>query len=1391
MMREPVQQTYNPAFEPDKKKPALETGQQTPNPQTPTEPSKLENPSAAQYEVLLEQMAHDMGYENKLTSDQQALLAKFGYSDGGMVDGPFGFEMRSFIPSNPEYPHPILAFRGAEFTKIKDLVASLEPQSVGLQQFNANRRRIELELQKLSKHGKVWLTGHSLGGALAQLAGSEFADLTGRIITFQSPGIDAKHVNQLKKHNKANEDQKVVSTHYQVAGDVVSGAGEALTPGELIKFEMNPSSGASMKHYGIGLIAGAIVGPGTGVVVKEASEKVSKHRAFPVSNVIQENLAFQDLFENGKKFDKVAGISDDTFQARATLNSDTFQNTRVSEFLRHTIGKTSFEIENAASNWGGDAKARDFAESNKKTIGNYTATELLEHLNRLLDGWVSDDDVQAFETICHGVRDPKIMNEIRNSISPRLEELHSEHQRKWIEDAINFKPIPEDKTVQRDAIGTISSKPQIQNLTGGNTLDSTQRKELEEHFNVNLENVRIHSDENALKTAKDLNAKAATIGENIILGEGASTTDKELMGHEIAHVIQQREGRVSTGIDPDQKLEADAQLEGKNFAAGTKVRGKRAMLEVKKPSADTVQRKETPKTPVTIIFSGQSAKEATFKPYTRGVLEDIMRKAGISSCTITSTTRTPHDQARIFYMQLTGQLGSAAYAAPGEAVKAVGRKAIDSGKTRDEAIAAMEAKIRTFDPLSKVSKHLADPDVLNVFDVAPNSVSSGKQQAFIDAVLAESRVSKFLYPGNSDDPAYHIEVPQTAAAPTPTPTVGPTPEVKTTSSESIQRKEDTKTSGASPTPAVKSPTATAQTPPQTPSNSSDWNNRPFSANLMGSEDNRRIDFTLDRNANKITGSFAIHGTGRGNITKGEFNPADKTSPLHLEVVFTDGELKGKTRILDGWFLYAENGSKKDENNDGKDDSSKTALPLLIGGVWKGGNKEYKLEPITPQATVAGGKNVGSDDKALEKAIAEALPKAMAKTSTPKSIERSDARANVPLILAECKRAGITDPKSIAYIMVTAAWESSMGGDMEEYGPKNADPVAYFNNKYANRLGNGDAASNDGYNYRGRGFVQLTGRSLYARATKGCKDLDFKIDGNHPDLVKNPELVATNKPLAALILVFGMKEGWFTGVGLDKHTKGHTKDEMYPEGQLDPNEARWIVNGNDTNSKAPMKTATESLSSTIQGVPKAGDGKNTLQDITGDDYTKLREVETGGYDAAERKKIMAGIETGSLDGVPGYYNGTDYSQTWASHISKDGFYYGEKWQCVEYVRRYYHDALSTNITHKGDAKTWFTDGLKDGVATFDGLNQYSYSSKATKSKDDDGFSVKPQKGDILVLQVGGYGHVAIVAEVSDTNVKIAQQNVYSDGFTSDFGIKKLSTGEWQFKTGSPLALLRKS
>lgn len=42
----------------------------------------------------------------------------------------------------------------------------------------------------------------------------------------------------------------------------------------------------------------------------------------------------------------------------------------------------------------------------------------------------------------------------------------------------------------------------------------------------------------------------------------------------------------------------------------------------------------------------------------------------------------------------------------------------------------------------------------------------------------------------------------------------------------------------------------------------------------------------------------------------------------------------------------------------------------------------------------------------------------------------------------------------------------------------ADKVRIANNVYANRIGNGDAASGDGWRYRGGGYIQLTGKGNY-------------------------------------------------------------------------------------------------------------------------------------------------------------------------------------------------------------------------------------------------------------------------------------------------------------------------
>jgi putative chitinase len=72
-----------------------------------------------------------------------------------------------------------------------------------------------------------------------------------------------------------------------------------------------------------------------------------------------------------------------------------------------------------------------------------------------------------------------------------------------------------------------------------------------------------------------------------------------------------------------------------------------------------------------------------------------------------------------------------------------------------------------------------------------------------------------------------------------------------------------------------------------------------------------------------------------------------------------------------------------------------------------------------------------------------------------------------------------------------------------------NPKKIANKVYANRMGNRDESSGDGYRFRGRGCIQLTGHANYFHAGQACGE----------DFVMNPDFVATPKYAA-------MTAGWF-------------------------------------------------------------------------------------------------------------------------------------------------------------------------------------------------------------------------------------------------------------------------
>ena len=87
------------------------------------------------------------------------------------------------------------------------------------------------------------------------------------------------------------------------------------------------------------------------------------------------------------------------------------------------------------------------------------------------------------------------------------------------------------------------------------------------------------------------------------------------------------------------------------------------------------------------------------------------------------------------------------------------------------------------------------------------------------------------------------------------------------------------------------------------------------------------------------------------------------------------------------------------------------------------------------------------------------------------------------------------------------------GTLNESYAKNPEKIA--SRVYGNRMGNGDEASKDGWKYRGRGFIQLTGKSNYQVFDKSVED----------DIINNPDLVATKYPLMSAAFFFDKNGLW--------------------------------------------------------------------------------------------------------------------------------------------------------------------------------------------------------------------------------------------------------------------------
>jgi len=165
-----------------------------------------------------------------------------------------------------------------------------------------------------------------------------------------------------------------------------------------------------------------------------------------------------------------------------------------------------------------------------------------------------------------------------------------------------------------------------------------------------------------------------------------------------------------------------------------------------------------------------------------------------------------------------------------------------------------------------------------------------------------------------------------------------------------------------------------------------------------------------------------------------------------------------------------------------------------------------------------------------------------------------------------------------------------------------------------------------------------------------------------------------------------------------------------------------------------------------------------------------------------KYMIVGYVLDNLNGVDVYYNG-GVNNSSGRNLSLDGYNLGIKYQCVEFIKRYYYLRFGHKMPDTmGNAKDFYNPKINDGELNPQrGLTQYQNGSLS-----------KPQPDDIVIFSpslLNPYGHVAIIANVYPNTLQIVQQN--PGPFSSSRASFPLinHAGQWFIDGGQVLGWLR--
>jgi putative chitinase len=205
----------------------------------------------------------------------------------------------------------------------------------------------------------------------------------------------------------------------------------------------------------------------------------------------------------------------------------------------------------------------------------------------------------------------------------------------------------------------------------------------------------------------------------------------------------------------------------------------------------------------------------------------------------------------------------------------------------------------------------------------------------------------------------------------------------------------------------------------------------------------------------------------------------------------------------------------------------TADGIVGDGTWA------KMFPVGAPA-VAQSTPVSATPAAAPVATSTTIPASKFKLDKLKGHIPDAVIAQIPDTAA---RFGITTPLRLAHFLAQCGHESGgfratqenlnysakgLMGIFKKYFPNSALAIKYerkpqliANRVYASRMGNGPEASGDGFKFRGRGYIQLTGKENYTRFSATVAE----------DIIANPDLVATKYPLASAAFFFNSNKLW--------------------------------------------------------------------------------------------------------------------------------------------------------------------------------------------------------------------------------------------------------------------------